>query len=232
MNVNDMYQICQYAINKAQNGYLTPDQFNLLVNQAQTSYQDYLLGEFQQYQYGRPQSRVNYSQNSDTRQRMTPFIFETTLSIDGNGHANYPEEYLQTDSLRTSANDRIRFTQQDSLYSYLKSEIDPIASNPIFLLVDDGFQFYPKNLGTATLSYVMNAPKIVWAYTLDGNNRPVYSPVGVTGAGVYPTTGSVDPLWFDIDKLEIVARVLKLVGLNLQAGVVEQYANQVTQQGQ
>ena len=163
---------------------------------------------------------------------MTPFIFETTLSIDGNGHANYPEEYLQTDSLRTSANDRIRFTQQDSLYSYLKSEIDPIASNPIFLLVDDGFQFYPKNLGTATLSYVMNAPTIVWAYTLDGNNRPVYSPVGVTGTGVYPTTGSVDPLWFDIDKLEIVARVLKLVGLNLQAGVVEQYANQVTQQGQ
>ena len=72
MNVNDMYRICQFAINKAQNGYLTPSEFNLIINQAQISYQDYLLGEFQQYQYGRPQARVNYSQNEDIRQRLTP----------------------------------------------------------------------------------------------------------------------------------------------------------------
>ena len=81
MNVNDMYRICQFAINKAQNGYLTPSDFNLIINQAQVSYQDYLLGEFQQYQYGRPQARVSYSQNEDIRQRLTPLILQTTLSL-------------------------------------------------------------------------------------------------------------------------------------------------------
>ena len=221
MGINEMYQICQYAINKAQNGYLTPSQFNLLANQAQTSFQDYLLGEFQQYQYGRPQARVNYSQNSDTRQRLTPFIIEATLTVDGNGLVNYPTDYLQTDAMRTTDFDRIRFVQQDSLYSYIQSEIDPVATNPIYLLNDAGFQFYPKNIGTATLTYIKIAPDMIWGYTLDNNGRPIFAPAY-----------STEPLWYDIDKLEIVARILKLVGVSLQAGQVEQYANMVTTQGQ
>ena len=233
MNINDMYQICQYAINKAQNGYLTPSQFNLLANQAQTSYQDYLLGEFQQYQYGRPQAKVNYSQNSDTRQRLTPFIAETTLTVLGTGNVNYPTDYLQTDSMRTTANDRIRFIQQDSIYSYVNSQIDPIATNPVYLLGDVGFLFYPATIGTAVLTYIKNAPTMVWAYTLDANNRPVFAPAGQTQPPVqYPVSGTVEPLWYDIDKLEIIARILKLVGVNLQDGQVEQYANIVTTQGQ
>ena len=236
MNINDMYQICQYAINKAQNGYLTPSQFNLLANQAQTSYQDYLLGEFQQYQYGRPQAKVNYSQNSDTRQRLTPFIFSATLNPDANGLVNYPSEYLQTDSIVTSNYDRIRFVQQDSLYSYLKSEIDPISTNPIYLLYDAGYKFYPNttyngvNLSNVKVTYVMNAPAMIWGYNLDSNNRPVYNP-NPYNPSTQPT-GSIQPLWYDIDKLELVARILKLVGVSLQDGQVEQYANQVTIQGQ
>ena len=227
MGINEMYQICQYAINKSQNGYLTPSQFNLLANQAQISFQDYLLGEFQQYQYGRPQARVNYSQNSDTRQRLTPFIFSATLNPDTNGLVNYPSEYLQTDSIVTENYDRIRFVQQDSLYSFLKSEIDPISTNPIYLLYDAGYKFYPNtpyngvNLSNVKVTYVMNAPAMLWAYTLDVNNRPVYDPIA-----------SIQPLWYDIDKLELVARILKLVGVSLQDGQVEQYANQVTQIGQ
>jgi hypothetical protein len=236
MNINDMYQICQYAINKAQNGYLTPSQFNLLANQAQTSYMDYLLGEFQQYQYGRPQARVNYSQNSDTRQRVAPFILLTTLNPDADGFVAYPADYIQTDSIRTSNNNRIRFVQQDSLYSYLTSEIDPIVTNPIYLISDAGYRFYPNttdnnvSLANLKLSYIKNPPTIIWGYNLDGNGRPVYNP-NPYNPSTQPT-GSVQPLWYDIDKLEIVARILKLVGVSLQDGQIQQYANMVTTQGQ
>jgi hypothetical protein len=231
MNVNDMYRICQFAINKEQNGYLTPSEFNLIINQAQVSYQDYLLGEFQQYQYGRPQARVNYSENENIRQRLSPLIAETTLTINGtSGEASYPADYVQADAIRTLDFKRVRFVQQDSLYSYYNSEIDPIATNPIYLIEPSGFQFYPKTLGTAVLTYVKDAPTIVWAYTTV-SGRPVYAPTQ-TGVGVTPTTGTVQPVWDNVDLLEIIARALKLVGVNLQAGQVEQYANQVTQQGQ
>jgi hypothetical protein len=312
-----MYQICQYAINKAQNGYLTPSQFNLLANQAQTSFQDYLLGEFQQYQYGRPQARVNYSQNSDTRQRLTPFIVETIQNPSTDGVVNYPDDYLQIDSVRTENFDRIRFVQQDSLYSYIKSEIDPIATNPIYLLNETGFKFYPNltdndvDLSNVWFTYVKSAPEMKWGYSYDSNNRPVYNPTTwssfyaykgtnptnpctltndphtlyyegplvlnstvfknaiagsiansgyylntytkdiytVNGSGVFVgisqcatppatvnttnySTYSAQPLWYDVDKLEIIARILKLVGVSLQDGQVEQYANMVTTQGQ
>jgi hypothetical protein len=266
MNINDMYQICQYAINKAQNGYLTPSQFNLLANQAQVSYMDYLLGEFQQYQYGRPQARVNYSQNSDTRQRLTPFIFEKTLTITS-GSCLYPSDYLQTDSMRTTDFNRIRFVQQDSLYSYYNSTIDPVATNPVYLLSDTGFQFYPITITSAKLTYVSVPPTMQWGYCLDSNNRPIYNPnpystttsttsttstttmsslsstTTTTGAPSSTTTTtttkalvcplySIQPLWYDVDKLEIIARILKLVGVSLQDGQVQQYANMVTTQGQ
>jgi hypothetical protein len=231
MNVNDMYQICQFAINKAQNGYLTPSEFNLTINQAQVSYQDYLLGEFQQYQYGRPQARINYSQNENIRQRLTPLLTESTLTINSTtGESPYPADYVQADSIITSDLKRVRFVQQDSLYSYYNSEIDPVATNPIYLIEPNKFQFYPKTLGSAILTYVKNAPDIVWAYTTV-SGRPVYAPTQ-TGVGVTPTTGTVQPVWDDVELLEIIARALKLIGLNLQDGIVSQYANQVTQTGQ
>ena len=226
-----MYRICQFAINKAQNGYLTPSEFNLIINQAQVSYQDYLLGEFQQYQYGRAQARINYSENENIRQRLSPLITETTLTINGtSGEASYPNDYVQADAIITTAFKRVRFVQQDSLYSYYNSEIDPVATNPIYLIEPAGFQFYPKTLGSAILTYVKEAPSIVWAYTTV-SGRPVYAPTQ-TGVGVTPITGTIQPIWADVDLLEIIARALKLVGVNLQAGQVEQYANQVTSQGQ
>jgi hypothetical protein len=251
MNVNDMYRICQFAVNKAQNGYLTPSEFNLTINQAQISYQDYLLGEFQQYQYGRPQARVNYSQNENIRQRLSPLITNTTLTINGSGEVAYPADYVQADTVITTDFKRVRFVQQASLYSYYNSEIDPIETNPIYLLEPTGFQFYPVTLGSAILTYVKDAPEIVWGYCLV-NNRPVYNPAPppittttttaspATTTTAAPTTTtttlsctySVQPVWDDVDLLEIIARALKLIGLNLQDGQVQQYANQVTQTGQ
>ena len=231
MNVNDMYRICQFAVNKAQNGYLTPSDFNLVINQAQTSYQDYLLGEFQQYQYGRPQARINYSQNENIRQRLTPLITEATLTINSTtGESPYPVDYVQVDAVVTTDFKRVRFVPQNSLYSYYNSEIDPVVTNPIYLIEPNKFQFYPKTLGSAVLTYVKNAPDIVWAYTTV-SGRPVYAPTQ-TGVGVTPTTGTVQPVWDDVDLLEIITRALKLIGLNLQDGMVSQYANQITQTGQ
>lgn len=232
MDINQMYQICQFAINKSQGGYLTPSQFNLIINQAQISFQDYLLGEFQQYQYGSAKPRIDYSQNENIRQRLAPLIEDASLTIDGTGFASYPTDYAQTDAMRNPTTfSRIRYVEQDSLYSYYNSTIDPVATNPIYLIEPTGYRFYPITLGTAKVTYIKTAPAMVWAYTLDGNGRPVYAPTQ-TGAGVTPSTGSVQPVWYDVDKLEIIARALKLVGLNLKDGMVEQYANQVTNNGQ
>jgi len=185
MNINDIYVLIQYIINKNQQGYLNPAQFNHVINQAQRSYLSYLLGSFQSYLPGRPVSRVELGQNSVIRQRLAPVILSTELGIDMYGVSQYPSDYLQADAMRDiNTFQRIRFVQQDSLYSYYNSAIDPIDSNPIYMIENEGFRFYPAYIGfppspdyvgSAKLSYVSNPPDMNWGYELS-NGRPVYSP--------------------------------------------------------
>ena len=230
MTVDDYYQIMLYCLSKnSQQGFLSPDEFNLIINQAQRSFLDYLLGAFQQYAVGRPVARVDYSMNEKTRQRLTPLIqAPVMLSIDVTGLALYPTDFEQLDAMFTVGLNRIRYAPQHKLYSYLNSQIDPIAANPVWLMEDDGFRFYPNQtsdpvngLTAAKLSYVRTPPTILWAFTLDVNGLPVYN-----------SAGSVDPVWYPVDALEIISRALKIAGVNMEAAVVSQYANQIIQQGQ
>jgi hypothetical protein len=222
MTVDFAYNLMKYACNKNQQGYLSPADFNLIINQAQNSFLNYLLGDFQQYQYGHPVAKVQLGMNETVRQRLTAFINPlSSITIDSTGFSQYPLDYQQSDALYTTSMQRIKYVQQDRLYSYLSSVIDPIASNPIYLIESGGFRFYPNTLGSALLSYIKTPTTIVWGYTNDVNGRPVYN-----------KSTSVDPAWYDLDFFEVIVRALSLVGVNLQVPMLEQYANQIKIQGQ
>ncbi len=212
-----------YAIRKNQNGNLNPAQFNLLINQAQISYMDFLLGEFQKYTPGRPFAAVEFGQNQDIRQRLSPFIpAPVTLTINASGIASYPTGYLNSDAMTYGIyRQRVKYIQQDRLFSHLNSYVDPVTTNPVYLIYKDGFQFYPINLGSAYLSYIKQPDTLVYAYTLDVNGRQVYNPAT-----------SVQPQWQDLDMLEIIVRALALVGVNLQLNVVQQYSQMIKTGGQ
>src|SRR5882762_1237369 len=212
MTAGFMYDLIIFISNKNNGqGYITPDEFNVIINQSRFSFLDYLLGEFQQYQGGRPVPRVQFGMNESVRQRLTPFInAPVTLNIDVAGLSPYPGDYQQSDAMYDSSMNRIRYVPQHKLYSYLKSQIDPISTKPIYLIESDGFRFYPNttyngvDLGTAKLSYVHTPPDIVYSTIPDGNGRPVYDP-----------GTSVDPEWYDVDCLDILARALRMIGVNL-----------------
>ena len=218
-----MYDLMKYIIRKNQNGNLRPQDFNLVINTASISYMDYLLGEFQKYVAGRPLAAVEFGQNQDIRQRLSPFIpAPINITINGNGYGAYPTDYLNSDAMVYGIyKQRVKYIQQDRLFSHLNSYIDPIATNPIYLIYKDGFQFYPTDLGSATLSYIKKPATMVWNYTLDAYNRPIYNPVG-----------SVQPEWSELDQMEVLVRALAQVGVNLQLRDVEQYSQVIKTQGQ
>lgn len=223
MTVDFLYRIILYAVSKnKQQGYVSPADFNLVINQGSKSFQTYLVGEFQQYMPGRPVPRVGYGQNQRVRQRLTPTIYGFILNVDGTGFSPYPGDYEETDAMWSLYGvNRIRFCSQDKFYSLYNSRIDPYQTNPFYLIEDEGFRLYPNNINQTRLSYIRTVPEIVWAYTLDGNNRPVYDPAN-----------SIDPVWSDLDCLEVAVRALRLVGVNLQAADVSAYAETIKNQGQ
>jgi hypothetical protein len=226
LDINEIYNIVLYSTAKnLSQGYVSPDDFNLTMNQAQKSYVSYLLGSFQQYTPGRAVARVEFGQNTIVRTRLAPIIYWDTLTVDAFGFCPYPDDYLQTDAMFTEEGyERIRCVQQDSLYSFYKSQIDPVETNPIYILEDTGFHFFPEDIGAAKLSYVGNPPEMKWAYTLNPT----------TGIPEYSASGSAlfQPVWDDASILEIIVRALAIIGVNLQLNVVEQYSMQIKNQGQ
>lgn len=223
MDVNTVYTLMQAIINKSTNGYLDPSTFQLFINQAQFSYLDYMLGEFQQYQVGRPIAKVQYSMTEATRQALTPFISSpVVLTIDVTGFSPYPSDYQQTDAMFDANLNRIRYVPQHKLFSYLNSVIDPVATNPIYLIQSNGFQFYPVTQAVAKLSYISTPPEIFWNFLPDGNGIPVFA----------PGPPSVDPAWYDADMFEIIIRALRMAGINLSMPELAQYEAEIKNAGQ
>lgn len=223
MTVDEVYSIMKFAVKKNQNGDLPPDRFNDVVNVGMRSWISWMLGSFQTYQPGRPIARVELGNNSVVRQRLAPTIYGYTLSVHSiYGTSNYPHDYLQTDTLYSIYGvKRIRYVENNRLDSFFNSTIDPIATNPIYLLEDTNFQFYPVTQYQAKLRYVRDPQDIHWGYTEDIHGRPVYS-----------KALSTDPIFDNLTILEIIVRALQLVGVNLQLGVVMQYSQEIKNQGQ
>lgn len=224
MSIDEIYQIVLYAVAKnKQQGYVSPADFNLVMNTAQRSYLTYLLGEYQKYQIKRPIAVVEFGQNERVRQSISPLIYNTVLApFVYNGVAPFPSDYEYNDAMWTLYGySKVKFIQQDRLDDYLHSSIDPIATNPVYLINHEGFLFFPNDIGAAKMSYVRTPPTMRWAYVLDGRNRPVYDPLN-----------SVDPVWSDIDILDIIVRALNIIGVNLQLGVVLQYSKEIKNAGQ
>lgn len=217
MSVDDVYKLVQYIANKSQAGYISPAQFNLVINQGSNSYLDFLLGEIKDHKVN-----VELWTNRKMRNILAPLIDPpATLTVDGTGLSPKPTGYLLIDAMYTTSMDRVRFVQQNALYSYLKSQIDPIATNPIYLIEGDGFKFYPITIGNALISFVKNPAVIKWNFTVDPNGRPVYT-----------ATGSTDPFWDNTSILEVIGRTLRMVGVNLQSTVVQQYSSEIKSVGQ
>ena len=223
MTIDDIYEFFKYAISKnAGQGNLPPNRFNLVIAQAEKAYMSWLLGSFQQYQQGRAIAKVELGQNATIRQRLSPVIYMTPapLPISG-GAAVYPEDFVQVDAMYMADGfTKIKLVQQDRVGAYVESEIDPIASNPIYLITDTGFTFYPQNLTNFKMSYIRTRPTMEWGFSEDGNGRYVYN-----------AASSVQPIWDDIALQDIIMRGLRVVGLNLQAREVEQYSNEMKNVG-
>lgn len=221
--VDDVYKIILYASakNKSQ-GYVSPSDFNNVINIAQKSYSAYLLGSLQNYRPGRPLSAVQFGANSVVRQRLSPTIYGYNLSIDSTGFSPYPGDYLNIDALWSIYGiERIRYAAQEKFWGIYGSVIDPYQTNPFYIIEDVGFRFYPQSLGSARLSYVRNPPDMIWGYVDDVNGLPVYS-----------AAHSTQPVWDDASILEIIVRALSLIGVNLQLNIVMQYAQTIKQNGQ
>jgi hypothetical protein len=223
ISVDEMYQIEKLIINNNQNGNLSPEKFNIINEQAQYDYLNSLLGDIRKYSLGRPVPPAAWGMTARIRESLTPFIQPpTTISVNGTtGIANNPPDYEMWDAMYWGIyKNRVKFIQQGRLDSHINSTINPISRNPVFLSIYNGFQVYPNSIGNVALSYIRSPRPIRWGYTLDVNGRAVYN-----------AALSSQPQWQREDIIEVIMRAMRMMGVNLQAAQVIQYAEQIKNQG-
>jgi len=225
MTIDQVYKFVDFIIKKSNSGgYLTPDEFNLIINRAQIQYFNKLYGNQNDYRYDRPVPKIAYAITEKISNSLSPFLSDSTaLEIDGNGQVNIPSDLFQTVSI-THTIDNIEYeitrVEQDRIANNLSSYYDaPTSDFPIYSQLRTKFQFYPKNLATASLFYLKKPTDMVWGYTT------------VSGRPVYNSGTSVQPLWKDMDINEIIYIALSYIGVNLKDGDVSQFAQLKTQTG-
>ena len=225
MTIDQVYKFIDFTIKKSNaGGYLTPDEFNLIINRAQIQYFNKLYGNQNDYRYDRPVPKIAYAITEKISNSLSVFLSDsTTLTIDANGQVNIPNDLFQTVSLTKTISGidyEITRVEQDRVANNLTSAYDaPDTEFPIYTQLRTKFQFYPKNLGSANLYYLKQPTDMVWAYTIV-SQRPQYD-----------AANSVQPLWKDMDMNEIIYIALSYVGINLKDGEVSQFAQLKTQTG-
>lgn len=225
MTIDQVHRFIDFIAKKSNaGGYITPSEKDLLLNRAQIQYFNKLYGNQNDYRYDRPVPKISYAVTEKISNSLSVFITDpTALTIDSSGFANIPSDLFQTVAITKTISgieNEITRVEQDRVANNLSSYYDaPDTKFPIYTQLKTKFQFYPKNLATASIIYLKKPQDMVWGYTTV-SGRPVYNP-----------GTSTQPEWKDMDINEIIYIALSYIGVNLKDQDVSQFAQLKTQTG-
>lgn len=218
MNINEIYKLVSYMVDKYQGSYLAPDDFNMAINAAQKQYLNFLTGETAEYNQGARRPSGGFSNDVTTGGSLSNFLKEGTLAITAQ-LAGQPVDFYKISAMRTIDDDyAIKRLGADKVYAYINNPIDaPTATDPIYTEIGSSFKFWPSSVASAKIIYFKKPVDVKWAYT---------------GDLVYDAANSVQLEWPENDHMDIVYRTLGIIGINLKDGDLIRVSQTVKNDGQ
>ena len=207
VNVNTVYQRVLAITNKEQRGYITPQEFNTIANQAQ-------LDIFEQYfydlnQFARiPGNSTEYADMLDILQEKIS-IFEVTGAAVAIGHT-LPSNLYRLGSILYNGIEAEHLTEKE--YSYIKKSplSQPTADFPVYLRdgkTPNSILVYADNsnlqkVSDVTCNYIKKPSPVTWAA-----NATV---------GTYNDSASTPFELHESEETELVVKILALAGILLK----------------
>ena len=201
VNIDTVYQTVQALANKEQRGYLTPQEFNLFANQAQSDI-------FEQYFYDLNAFRLAKPQQRGVGDSVT-FVQHKIANTEGVSYVNNEAVILGTDLPTTGHTGQIF-----------------VNNKTLRLSTEDGYQRIQVWSGGlqvqsgVTCEHVTGGPALCfWGYIVV-NEKAVYNPVASRDFGLDVS-----------EQADLVAKIMKLAGISIesqelyQAGAAEEALN-------
>ena len=227
-SVDEIYSFLKWLIHKNQAGGISATDFFYAWNSEQYSYQEDLLGRWQNRANGKEGLNTGLILNETEKQKLSPFTLPSTLTITS-GKVDKPDNFMYELGIRMNATggtagSRIDKIEHDKIYSVTGSVIDaPSVSNNLYYAIEyeNYYSLLPTSItGTVSLDYIAKCVDVVWGWVYDTDYRQKY----------YEPT-SVQPQWDQNSIITITERTLKSLGVHFKDGDFAQYGQSVIQTG-
>ena len=203
VNINTVYQRVLAITNKEQRGYITPQEFNYMANQAQ-------LDIFEQYfydlnQFARiPGNSTEYSDMLDILEEKIS-LFETNGTVTSG--TDLPADLYRLGSVMYNGIEAEHVTQKDWIYLKSSPLSQPSNDFPIYIRNTDGIKVYADSLtvnktSDVTCNYVKTPTSASWAYD--------------STTGLYDSGNSTNFELHESEETELVIKILAMAGIILK----------------
>lgn len=222
--IDTVYKTLLTILNKENQGYITPTEFNLMSNNVQ---QEIFRGYFEDE--NRDKNRENrgltnkgYSNLSfNERQRIDQFAERQEIPITGTVF-NLPENlyFIEDDGVMSSRASAItgkviEEVERSQLGYLSQTEAAPTEQYPVYERYSNNIQVFPETITSISMRYVRTPSMPNWTYFTLPNNEPMFNPA--------------NPNYQDFELHEsefsnIVLKMLSYFSINLRESEVIQIA--------
>lgn len=215
ISVDTVYQRVLAILNKENRGYMTPQEFNLLANQAQ-------LEVFEQYfydlnQFNRTGEITNEYANiiKNIKEKINLFKTNATLVKSGD-RFTLPSNLYRLGTVYYSDYIEVEEVNENELLFINQSPLTrPDSTRPVFTRTGNRIAVYPSGITTnIKCSLIVSPARPNWAY-VEVNNVPMYD-----------SSSSIDFELHESDETTIVYKILSYAGLVIKQPDISQVADQ------
>ena len=222
ISVDTVYQRVLAIANKEQRGYITPQEFNLIANQAQGEiFEDYFT-----QMNGAKQTPGNESEYSDIVKTLNEKLsfFKTRENLTYlNGFFLYPDDMYKFGTLWRTNNNlldlgvEIQEITEDELLDYYQSPLTkPDKSRPLYIRSEENIRVIsaPQIVAGVTATYIRKPRGVDNGGTTTQNVNWAY--VVTNGQAMYNATDSSDFELHESEETLLVMKTLELAGVIIQ----------------
>lgn len=220
-----VYQILLTVINKENQGYISPTEFNLIAANVQNEiFRSYFEDEnTDKNKENRGLTNQGYSNLAfNQRQRITQFSSTDTLtgSVSGSKtNFTLPSDlvYIEENGLISSDGNVVDEVEKGSIARVLNTSVAPTALYPVYESFGNIIAVYPNSITEVDIRYLRKPKNPNWTYSVV-SGKEIYNPSNVSHQD------------FELSELElsnIVVRMLSYFGINLREVEVVQIAEEL-----
>jgi hypothetical protein len=233
MNIRDIHNVILFYIDKEQNGSVTHEEIDIVLDRAQMARFNDLYANPSKFRPDNQSPVVGYGESQRINDALSPFK-KTYVFAPGTtpgGVITLPSDYMYLISLSTSVYSNtlqrnitraVEVNNEEELVLRLESQVCPVSlSGPICIMNGNNqIQLFPD---------VPQSGKVYYF------KRPAVPKFGYTQVGrtiTYDSTTSTQLEWKDAEINNIISIALGYLGLNLKSEDLVQFGELKNQQGQ